>query len=125
MLNSNLEKGVKNVQAEAAKMEAWFRTELAKAKQDGVKNLIVFQHIPFFVKDPNEAEVYNNVPLETRQRYLKLLHETAYGIFSPATSTTMPARATAKSKRSSAGPSACRSRTASPACASSMSPRRA
>jgi 3',5'-cyclic AMP phosphodiesterase CpdA len=75
VLNSNLEKGTKNVQAEAGKMEAWFRTELAKAKQDGVKNLIVFQHIPFFVKDPGEAEVYNNVPVETRQRYLKLLHE--------------------------------------------------
>ena len=78
VLNSNLEKGVKNVQAEAAKMEDWFRTELAKAKQEGVKNLIVFQHIPFFVKDANEAEVYNNVPLETRQRYLKLLHD--YGV---------------------------------------------
>jgi 3',5'-cyclic AMP phosphodiesterase CpdA len=75
VLNSNLEKGVKNVQQEADKMEAWFRTELAKARQDGVKNLIVFQHIPFFVKDPNEAEVYNNVPLERRQRYLKLLHD--------------------------------------------------
>lgn len=32
VLNSNLEKGVKNVQAEAGKMEAWFRAELAKAK---------------------------------------------------------------------------------------------
>jgi predicted MPP superfamily phosphohydrolase len=36
VLNSNLGKGVKNVQAEAGKMEAWFRAELAKAKQDGV-----------------------------------------------------------------------------------------
>ena len=75
VLNSNLEKGVKNVEAEAGAMETWFRTELAKAKQDGVKNLIVFQHIPFFVKDPGEAEVYNNVPLATRQRYLKLMHD--------------------------------------------------
>lgn len=78
VLNSNLEKGVKNVQAEAVKMEDWFRSELAKAKQEGVQNLIVFQHIPFFVKDANEAEVYNNVPLETRQRFLKLLHD--YGV---------------------------------------------
>jgi 3',5'-cyclic AMP phosphodiesterase CpdA len=75
VLNSNLEKGVKNVEAEAGAMEAWFRTELAKAKQDRVKNLIVFQHIPIFVNDPGEAEVYNNVPLETRQRYLKLMHD--------------------------------------------------
>jgi 3',5'-cyclic AMP phosphodiesterase CpdA len=78
VLNSNLEKGVKNVPEEAAKMEAWFKTELAKSRQEGAKNLIVFQHIPFFEKDPDEAEVYNNVPPDTRKRYLKLLHE--YGV---------------------------------------------
>jgi 3',5'-cyclic AMP phosphodiesterase CpdA len=75
VLNSNLEKGTKNVPAEAAKMEAWFRSELAKAKASGAKHIIVFQHIPFFQKDANEAEVYNNVPVDVRQRYLKLLHE--------------------------------------------------
>ena len=56
-------------------MEAWFQTELAKAKAAGAKQIIVFQHIPFFQKDANEAEVYNNIPVDVRQRYLKLLHE--------------------------------------------------
>jgi 2',3'-cyclic-nucleotide 2'-phosphodiesterase (5'-nucleotidase family) len=74
-LNSNLEKGAQNVPEEAAKMEAWIRTELAKAQRDGVKHIIVFQHIPFFLKDANEEDRYENIPRVTRQRYLKMLHE--------------------------------------------------
>lgn len=76
VLNSNLEKGAKNVPEEAAKMEAWFGAELAKAKTAGAKQIIVFQHIPLFKKDPSEPEVYDNVPVDVRQRYLKLMHET-------------------------------------------------
>jgi 3',5'-cyclic AMP phosphodiesterase CpdA len=77
-LNSNLEKGAQGVPEEATKMEAWLRTELAKARRDGAKRLIVFQHIPFFLKDPDEEDRYENIPRETRQRYLKMLHE--YGV---------------------------------------------
>jgi len=77
-LNSNLEKGAQGVPEEAAKMEAWLRTELAQAQREGVKHLIVFQHIPFFLNDANEEDRYENIPRETRQRYLKILHE--YGV---------------------------------------------
>jgi len=75
VLDSNLEKGAGNVPEEAAKMEAWFRAELAKARQEGARQLIVFQHIPFFLKEAGEEDQYFNIPRETRQRYLKLLHE--------------------------------------------------
>jgi len=78
VLNSNLEKGAEKVPDEAAKMEAWLKTQLEKAKRDGVKHLIVFQHISFFLKDPNEADEYFNIPLATRQRYLKIFHQ--YGV---------------------------------------------
>ncbi|HXK05404.1 MAG TPA: metallophosphoesterase [Verrucomicrobiae bacterium] len=78
VLNSNLEKGATQVPQEAAKMEAWFRAELAKAKQEGGKRLIVFQHIPFFIKEAEEPDQYFNIPIETRRRYVKLLHE--YGV---------------------------------------------
>jgi predicted phosphodiesterase len=77
VLNSNLEKGAEKVPEESAKMEIWLRGELAKAKQEG-KRPIIFQHIPFFLKTPDEADQYFNIPRETRQRYLKLLHE--YGV---------------------------------------------
>ncbi len=78
VLNSNLEKAPQNVPEESARMEQWLRTELAKARKDGVKHLIVFQHIPFFLADPNEEDQYFNIPLETRRRYLAMLHE--YGV---------------------------------------------
>jgi len=79
VLNSNLERGgVKSVPEEAAKMESWFRAELAKAKQSGAKHIIVFQHISFFLKDPAEPDQYFNIPPDVRQRYLKLMHE--YGV---------------------------------------------
>jgi 3',5'-cyclic AMP phosphodiesterase CpdA len=78
VLNSNLEKVITNVPDEAAKMEGWFKAELAKAKDSGAKRIIVFQHIPFFLKEAGEPDQYFNIPLDTRQRYLKLMHQ--YGV---------------------------------------------
>ena len=78
VLNSNLEKGTEKVPEEAAKMDAWFRNELERAKLSGAKHIIVFQHISFFLRDPNEADEYSNIPKATRERYLRLLHE--YGV---------------------------------------------
>ena len=78
VLNSSLQKAPQNVPEEAAKMEAWLRTELVKAQRDGTKHVIVFQHIPFFLKDPNEEDRYENIPREARQRYLQILHQ--YGV---------------------------------------------
>lgn len=75
VLDSNLEKAAQNVPEDAARMEQWLRSELAKARQEGVKHLIVFQHISFFLTDPNEEDQYFNIPRDTRARYLKLLHE--------------------------------------------------
>jgi len=75
VLNSNLEKGTKNVPQEAAKMEAWFAAEIAKVKAAGARQIVVFQHIPFFQKTADEDEVYNNIPVDVRKRYLKLMHD--------------------------------------------------
>ncbi len=78
VLNSNLEKGADKVPGEAAKMAAWLKTQLAEAQRSGVKQVIVFQHIPFFLKEPGEADQYFNIPKETRARYLAILHQ--YGV---------------------------------------------
>ncbi len=78
VLNSNLEKGTEKVPQEAAKMEAWLRGELERAKRDGVKHIIVFQHISLFLKNAGEEDEYSNIPKAVRQRYLRLLHE--YGV---------------------------------------------
>lgn len=75
VLNSSIIQHPEAVQDEYDKQEQWLRTELAKAKQDGVKHLVVFQHIPFFLKSVDEPDQYFNIPLERRTRYLALLHE--------------------------------------------------
>ena len=38
----------------------------------------MFQHISFFLKEPDEADQYFNIPKPVRERYLRLLHE--YGV---------------------------------------------
>ena len=78
VLDSNLEKGAQNVPEEAAKMEAWLKTQLAGAQRAGVKQIIVFQHIPFFLKEANEEDQYFNIPKDVRARYLAMLHQ--YGV---------------------------------------------
>lgn len=78
VLDSSLEKSPGNVPGEAARMESWLEAELAKAVEEGAARIIVFQHIPFFLKSASEPDQYFNIPLETRRRYLKLLHK--YGV---------------------------------------------
>jgi serine/threonine-protein phosphatase CPPED1 len=78
VLNSGLEKGADKVADEAAKMEKWFSAQLERFKLAGAKQIVVFQHVPFFIKDPAEADNYDNIPKPVRERYLHLLHE--YGV---------------------------------------------
>jgi len=78
VLTSNLEKGADKVPGEAAKMEKWFRDELERVKLTGVKHIIIFQHIPFFLKTPDDKDEYFNIPKPVRERYLHILHE--YGV---------------------------------------------
>jgi 3',5'-cyclic AMP phosphodiesterase CpdA len=78
VIDSSLLKAPQKVSEEAAKMETWLQAELAKARQSGAKNIIVFQHIPFFLKEPGEPDQYFNIPMETRKKYLKLMHD--YGV---------------------------------------------
>ncbi|HEY2014711.1 MAG TPA: metallophosphoesterase [Bryobacteraceae bacterium] len=75
VLNSSLEQHPQNAPEEAARMEEWLKKELAKARSEGVKHLIVFQHISFFLKAPDEADQYFNIPMTARQRYLKIFHD--------------------------------------------------
>jgi serine/threonine-protein phosphatase CPPED1 len=75
VLDSNLEKGTKNVPDEAVKMEQWFQAEVARAKQSGAKHIIVFQHIPFFLKEAAEPDDYFNITPDVRSRYLKVMHD--------------------------------------------------
>ncbi len=78
VLDSQLITGAKNVPEEASKQEAWLRRELAKAKQDGMRELVVFQHHLPFIASPGEEDTYYTYPRERRQKYLDLFSE--YGV---------------------------------------------
>jgi 3',5'-cyclic AMP phosphodiesterase CpdA len=78
VLNSSLIAAPGKAQEEAAKQEAWLRAELEKARQQGARRLVVFQHHPLFLAEAGEADQYFNIPKATRERYLELFHK--YGV---------------------------------------------
>ena len=78
VLDSSLIQDGRQAPEEAAKQEAWLKTELAKARAEGVRHILIFQHIPWFLADPAEPDQYFNIPLESRKRYLELFR--AHGV---------------------------------------------
>lgn len=89
VLNTSLIKYPELAPRESAEQSAWLETTLAQAKN---KDVIVFQHIPWFLREPDEADDYSNLPLSQRKDYLHRfesagiryifaghLHENAFG----------------------------------------------
>jgi 3',5'-cyclic AMP phosphodiesterase CpdA len=58
-----------------AEQEAWLKDELAKAKRDNVRHVVVFQHHCWFFKTADEADTYENIPLAERAKYLDLFRQ--------------------------------------------------
>ena len=75
VLDSSIIMDPKNVPDEYARQEAWLREELAKAKRDGMRHLVVFQHHLLFINSPDEKDSYYTFPLERRRKYLDLLRD--------------------------------------------------
>jgi 3',5'-cyclic AMP phosphodiesterase CpdA len=78
VLDSGIIDAPQSVPDELARQEAWLRKELAKAKSEGVRHIVVFQHHPWFLSDPDEPDQYFNIPRVRRARYLALFQE--YGV---------------------------------------------
>lgn len=57
----------------------WFDREIARAALDlqshKIQHAVVFQHIPWFIDNPDEPTDYFNVDYDIRQKYLKLMGE--------------------------------------------------
>lgn len=71
VLDSNLIRSPDHAAKEAAQQEDWLRNVLKHATAD--QEILVFQHIPYFLKDANEKDDYFNIPIATRTKYLDLL----------------------------------------------------
>lgn len=51
----------------------WLKAELSKNKS--AKHKVLFTHYPFFIKSYDEPEVYSNISVATRNKYLGLFRE--------------------------------------------------
>ncbi|MCP3984400.1 MAG: hypothetical protein GY723_08420 [bacterium] len=51
---------------------AWLRAELPRAQASGAAHILVFQHHPYFLSEPDEDDGYFNLSEETRRGYLDL-----------------------------------------------------
>ncbi len=60
---------------ELAAQDAWLRAELAKAKTDGARHVVIFQHHPWFLEKADEPDQYFNIPLARRAAYVALFRE--------------------------------------------------
>jgi 3',5'-cyclic AMP phosphodiesterase CpdA len=74
-IDSCLVHAPKNVGVEAEKQEQWLRAELAKARRDGARHVVVFQHHPLFVNDAAEPGGYDSIPPDARARLLALYQD--------------------------------------------------
>jgi serine/threonine-protein phosphatase CPPED1 len=74
-LNSSVIHSPQYATQEMAEQERWLRAELAKAKNEGARHVVVFQHHPWFLASATEADQYFNIPLARRATYLALFHE--------------------------------------------------
>lgn len=58
-----------------AQQEEWLETELARLHQGGGRQIVIFQHHPWFLKSADEPDQYFNLPRERRTKYLAWFHE--------------------------------------------------
>jgi len=62
----------------AAKQDTWLHETLERADKLKYTNIVLFEHIPWFINEPNEKNGYFNIPATTRKNHIELLKK--YGI---------------------------------------------
>ena len=76
VLDSNLIAAPQGDPEAAKQQEEWLKQTLASAKaMNPQRQIVVFQHIPYFLQSPGEAGGYFNIPQPTRRKYLDLLEQ--------------------------------------------------
>jgi serine/threonine-protein phosphatase CPPED1 len=75
VLNSSVIHSPGKAPEQLAEQERWLRAELTKAKAEGAKHIVVFQHHPWFIKSASEPDQYFNIPLARRVAYMALFRE--------------------------------------------------
>lgn len=73
VLDSNLIRSPEADPQDAKKQQEWLVKVLQQAKLDPQRQIVVFQHIPYFLKSADEKDEYFNIPQPARRKYLDLL----------------------------------------------------
>lgn len=73
VLDSNLIRSPEGDPQDAKKQEEWLARTLQNAKSDTRRHILVFQHIPYFLKSADEKDQYFNIPQPARRKYLNML----------------------------------------------------
>ena len=71
VINSQFYEDSSHVPDLYAEHEAWLEQELERARSSKARHVVIFQHIPWFVRDPDEEKMYFNVDKELRLRKLE------------------------------------------------------
>ena len=64
-----------NVPEEYEKQDKWIDEQLEVIKTEGCTHCVMFQHIPWFLKEPNEQDDYFNISTQVRLRMLKKIKD--------------------------------------------------
>ncbi|MGH9583648.1 MAG: metallophosphoesterase, partial [Bryobacteraceae bacterium] len=75
VLDSNLIRGPQGDPEAAGKQKQWLIKTLRNARSDPGKLIVVFQHVPYFLKSADEDDNYFNIPKPARREYLDLLEK--------------------------------------------------
>lgn len=65
-----------------SEQESWLESILQEGKSKGAQ-IIVFQHIPFFIENIDEPDQYFNLPKSIRKSLLEKLHVAGKFVFLP------------------------------------------
>jgi len=75
VLDSNLIRSPEGDREAAEQQEKWLEQTLASTKPGPDRQIVVFQHIPYFLQISDEVEGYYNIPEPARRKYLDLLEK--------------------------------------------------
>jgi 3',5'-cyclic AMP phosphodiesterase CpdA len=75
VLDSNLIRSPQGDPEAAQAQKEWLIKTLRDAKSNPAQQVMIFQHIPYFLKSANEADNYFNIPEPARREYLDLIEQ--------------------------------------------------
>lgn len=75
VINSQYFKDPSEIKDIAEKQEKWFDEQLQLVKKVNAKHTVLFQHIPWFLNNPDEKNDYFNLGIDVRKVMLKKIHD--------------------------------------------------